>query len=210
MYYEMYTFKNWNNQFIQNFESLNLTVFESEAPSLNVSSYPDSGTNYATDTERILYYLFVNGVSNMESISYMQTVTRFDESMQESADSRDQLSLARTVSITILSVILLSLFPVFSELVRLKYSVVQFLQCLSEEQVKRALKQSLAYARRLKAYEEGANYSEQVDENEVRKEQENAENEHGEVSYDMKPKKQKKEKKSSKSNKHYTKRQTKY
>lgn len=88
----------------------------------------------------------------MEATSYMQAVIRFEQSMQESATSRAQLSLAMIVSITVMSVALLSLFPMLMRLLRLRYRVIEFLQYLSSEQVEVAYKQSLSYQQRLKAF----------------------------------------------------------
>lgn len=87
-YLEGHTFKQWNNMFVQDVESLNLTALERELPALNIAGYPNSGHKNATTTERILYDLFTSGVVQMEGTSYMQAVFRFEKSMQESADSR--------------------------------------------------------------------------------------------------------------------------
>lgn len=151
----------------------------------------------------------------MSEVSYRQAVVRHLQSMNESASSRAQLELARTISITILCVVLLVIFPVFSRLMRLRYRVIDFLQYLTDEQVKNQHQECLAYNRRLKAFKEGISFEEEQEEEEKKEEERKespekvtVEDAPAQAAFDMKPKKKKN--KSKKVKKQLTKNQTKY
>jgi hypothetical protein len=92
----------------------------------------------------------------MEENAYRQSVSSQKVAMEASQDSRDALALARTISIVIMCVILMGIIPIFGNMLRRRYRIVEFLQYLGDEQVKAMSNKCLSYQKRLRKLKEGA------------------------------------------------------
>ncbi|CDW78798.1 UNKNOWN [Stylonychia lemnae] len=151
-YYQNVSFKHAVDLYATYSSQVDLNNLIKEKIDLNISSLlienkngQSSSKTQRSQLEQTLFYISENGLFGLGELGNQQLYMLLDVSYEQSDSSLSTLNIAVFVSIGILSVMAISIFPQLSRMIDKHQKVIKFFNELSEETIEMQLKQSLKF-----------------------------------------------------------------
>eukprot|EP00347_Sterkiella_histriomuscorum_P017246 403350125 len=161
LYTQDVSFKHSINLFISYCNEIKKEVFLKEKPLLNVAYYDpvfakankalisEIKNRLLTALEQNLYFIFENGMYQMSQLGQRQSYMLSEVSTKQTDEGIEMLNISTFVSIGIVTLIGIIIFPLVSKIIERQYSVIRFFNYLDNEAIGKIIEDGSSFQKQL-------------------------------------------------------------